>query len=34
MFRYILVSLGSGLLFGILDGLLNANPLAARLYEV
>jgi hypothetical protein len=34
MLRYLLVSLGSGLLFGILDGLLNANPLAVRLLEV
>ena len=33
MLRYLLVSLGSGLLFGVLDGLINANPLAARLYE-
>jgi hypothetical protein len=34
MLRYVLVSLGSGLLFGLLDGLLNANPLAVRLFEV
>lgn len=34
MLRYILVSLGSGLLFGVLDALLNANPLAVRLFAV
>ncbi|OGO30211.1 MAG: hypothetical protein A2Z16_02980 [Chloroflexi bacterium RBG_16_54_18] len=34
MLRYILVSLGSGLLFGVLDALLNANPLAVRLFSV
>jgi uncharacterized membrane protein YraQ (UPF0718 family) len=34
MFRYLLVSLGSGLLFGVLDALLNANPLAVRLFAV
>jgi len=34
MLRYILVSLGSGLLFGVLDALLNANPLAAKLFAV
>lgn len=34
MIRYIIVSLASGVLFGILDGLLNANPLARKLYEV
>lgn len=33
MLNYIIVSLVSGLLFGILDGLINANPLARRLYE-
>jgi len=32
--RFILVSIGSGILFGVLDGLINANPLARRLYEV
>jgi hypothetical protein len=34
MIRYILVSIVSGLLFGALDGVINANPLAQRLYEV
>ena len=32
--RYIVVSIVSGILFGVLDGLINANPLARRLYEV
>ncbi len=32
MTKYILVSLGLGLLFALLDGILNANPLAQRLY--
>jgi hypothetical protein len=31
---YILVSLVSGILFAILDGVINANPLARRLYAV
>ncbi len=34
MTRYILVSVASGILFGILDAVINANPLAQRLYEV
>ena len=34
MTGYIIVSVVSGILFGILDGLINANPLAQRLYEV
>ena len=34
MTRYVIVSLASGILFGALDGLINANPLAQRLYEV
>lgn len=34
MFRYIVVSLVSGILFGLMDGLLNSNPWATRLYEV
>jgi hypothetical protein len=34
MIRYIIVSVVSGILFGVLDGLINANPLAQRLYEV
>jgi hypothetical protein len=31
---YIVVSIISGILFGVLDGLINANPLAAKLFEV
>jgi hypothetical protein len=31
---YFLVSLTSGILFGIMDGFANANPLATRLYGV
>ena len=34
MTRYVIVSIVSGVLFGILDGLINANPLAQRLYDV
>jgi hypothetical protein len=34
MIRYTIVSAVSGILFGILDGLINTNPLAQRLYEV
>ena len=34
MTSYIIVSIISGVLFGILDGLINANPIATRLYEV
>ena len=34
MLRYIVVSLASGILFGILDGILHANPLAQKLYAV
>jgi len=34
MTRYVIVGLTSGILFGALDGLINANPLAQRLYEV
>jgi hypothetical protein len=34
MIRYIIVSVVSGVLFGILDGVINANPLAQRLYAV
>lgn len=33
MIRYILVSLSSGILFGIMDGIINGNPLARRLYN-
>lgn len=32
--RYIIVSIISGILFGVIDGLINANPLAVRLYAV
>jgi hypothetical protein len=32
--RYVIVSIASGVLLGILDGLINANPLAQRLYDV
>ena len=34
MTRYIIVSIASGVLFGILDGLINANPIAIKLFEV
>lgn len=34
MLRYIVVSMASGILFGILDGVINANPLARKRYEV
>ena len=34
MTSYIIVSVISGILFGILDGLINANPIANKLYEV
>ena len=34
MTRYIVVSLTSGILFGMMDGLINANPLAQKLYKV
>lgn len=34
MIGYILVSVVSGILFGVLDGVINANPLAQRLYAV
>ncbi len=34
MIRYIIVSFVSGILFGTLDGVIHANPLAQRLYEV
>ncbi len=34
MIEYIIVSLVSGILFGVLDGVINANPLAQRLYQV
>ena len=31
--RYTLVGIASGLLFGIMDALINVNPIAERLYE-
>ena len=31
---YIIISVISGILFGLLDGVINANPLAQRLYKV
>ncbi len=34
MIQYIIVSIVSGILFGVMDGALNANPLARRLYQV
>ncbi len=32
MGRYLLISILGGLLFGVMDGLIHANPLAVRLY--
>ncbi len=34
MAKYVLVSLGSGILFGVLDGVINANPFAQKLLAV
>ncbi len=34
MIRYIIVSIIGGIIFGFLDGLINANPLAQRLFSV
>ncbi len=34
MLTYIVVSVVGGVLFGVLDGLINVNPLALRLYQV
>jgi hypothetical protein len=34
MIGYIIISVISGILFGLLDGVINANPVAQRLYEV
>ncbi len=34
MVAYIIVSLVSGILFGVMDAVINANPLAQRLYTV
>ena len=33
MGTYVIVALASGVLFGVLDALINANPLARRLFE-
>lgn len=33
MIRFVVVGVGSGLLFGVLDGVVNGNPLAAKLYQ-
>ncbi|MEJ2001363.1 MAG: hypothetical protein P8X77_08205 [Maritimibacter sp.] len=34
MLNFVLVSLGTGVLFGVMDGVINANPLAQRLNAV
>ncbi len=34
MIRYVITSIASGILFGVLDGVIHANPLAQRLYAV
>ena len=34
MAGYIIISVIGGIIFGILDGVINANPLAQRLYQV
>jgi hypothetical protein len=34
MLQFIIISIVSGILFAILDGAINANPLAQRLYKV
>jgi len=34
MTGYVIISVISGILFGLLDGVINANPLAKRLFEV
>lgn len=34
MTQYLIISVISGILFAVLDGVINANPLARRLYEV
>ncbi len=34
MLRFFIVCIANGLLFGILDGLINANPLAQKLFDV
>ena len=32
--RYVVVSIASGILFGVMDGLIHGNPLAQKLFEV
>jgi hypothetical protein len=34
MSGFVIISIISGILFGLLDGLINANPLAQKLYKV
>ena len=34
MLRFVIVCIANGLLFGMLDGIINANPLAVKLFEV
>ncbi|MBI9051943.1 MAG: hypothetical protein JEZ00_21180 [Anaerolineaceae bacterium] len=34
MVTYIIVSIASGFLFGVMDGVIHANPLAQKLYQV
>ena len=34
MLKFILISISSGILFGIMDGLINANSLAQKLYAI
>jgi hypothetical protein len=33
MWRYLIVSVGSGILFGVMDGAINVNPLAQKLNQ-
>jgi hypothetical protein len=34
MIRYLIVSLINGIVFGILDGLINANPFAQKMFQI
>jgi hypothetical protein len=34
MTKYILISIVSGILFGIMDGVINANPIAVKMHEI
>jgi len=34
LLRYVLVSLGSGIFLGVMDGVIHANPLAQRFFQV